>query len=59
MEKYGRSITKHVKDEKQQYYIKGYDKGYIDGWCAGVGGFLIALCFIKFILILLKMFRGI
>ncbi len=50
--KYGRFTSKQVKDENQQYYIKGYNKGYIDGWCAGVGGFLIALCLVKFITLL-------
>ena len=52
MEEYDRSVFKQRKDEKQQYYIKGYDKGYIDGWYAGVCGFLITLCLMKLIMIL-------
>ena len=52
MEEYDKAVFKQRKDENQQYYIKGYDKGYIDGWCAGVGGFLIALCLVKFITLL-------
>ena len=50
--KYGRFTSKQVKDEKQEYYIKGYNKGYNDGWWAGMGGFLIALCIMKLIMML-------
>ena len=46
------STPKKVKNEKQEYYIKGYNEGYNNGWWAGMGGFLITLCLIKFIIML-------
>mgnify|MGYP007054408778 CR=1 FL=1 len=52
MEEYDKSVFKQRKNENQQYYIKGYNKGYNDGWWAGMGGFFIALCIIKFIMML-------